>query len=258
MKIQTNALNVLERTSHYLKSGLLKKQPLWYKVVAAYPPQKDLTRKVKRVNEVLKNASELEPSKKALYKTRIQPNRLKNKLYQSQKLKFLEDDLRKLFYEQHPWELADPKNLIENEKIMHKTLNWKTIRQLYVPLSGESVVQRTLYILENENLSLLNAYDKARFEYYRVKIEQESEENISKEESAMYGAVFDKSLVEFGFNKEQEIIEKWKQDAEAATQLLEARFSSRTTAAEEESGPQDKEDVFGLENIESFDDVAKS
>ena len=40
MKIQTNAVNVLERTSNYLNSGVLKTPPAWFNVVAKHPPRK--------------------------------------------------------------------------------------------------------------------------------------------------------------------------------------------------------------------------
>ena len=38
MKIQTDAANVLQRASAQLKSGLLKEKPLWYDIIAKYPP----------------------------------------------------------------------------------------------------------------------------------------------------------------------------------------------------------------------------
>ena len=44
MKIQTNAVNVLERTSNYLNSGVLKTPPAWFNVVAKHPPRKQFTR----------------------------------------------------------------------------------------------------------------------------------------------------------------------------------------------------------------------
>ena len=52
MKIQANAVNVLERTSNYLNSGVIKTPPAWFNVVAKNPPRKKFTREPKFNNPV--------------------------------------------------------------------------------------------------------------------------------------------------------------------------------------------------------------
>ncbi|AOA62112.1 37S ribosomal protein S25, mitochondrial [Komagataella phaffii CBS 7435] len=218
MKIQQNAINILERTSNFLKSGVIKQQPAWYKVVGSIPPQVDLTRKA-AVNQQNTTNFVSQPS---TFKTRVNPRTIKNKLYRSQKLEFVEDELRALFYDQHPWERANPKLVVENANDIELfKLDWSNIRQLTKPFDGENVVQRTLYLVQNENLSILEAYDKARFEYYQVKMQLEAEDSISKEEATMYGAQFKESALEYGFQKEQEVIDQWKEEAEQQTELLQ-------------------------------------
>ncbi|VEU23503.1 DEKNAAC104755 [Brettanomyces naardenensis] len=227
-----SAGEVLGRTSEYLESGLVRKQPSWYKVLAYHPPVNNRTKTIRP--HVLKKIKEeeVEALRRILshhkgdlfYKTRLKPNQMVSNFLKPQKLHFIEDDLRDLFYRQHPWELADPKSLIENEHAVNlEVLDWSTMRQYTKKLDGESVVQRTLYLVNKEKKSLLDAYEQAKYEYYRLKIEDETETNVSEEQSEMFGAVYGKSLVEYGFDKEMTVLTKWKKDAVEQTRVIEAK-----------------------------------
>lgn len=258
MKVQTNAVNLLERTSAYLRAGLLTKAPAWYNVVASVPPSKSFAREPKITNPSnnkniasLSEYSETVGIKNGTYKTRQSGSDRKvsfNKLYKAPKLNYAEDKLRELFYQQHPWELSRPKVLIENTG--EESYDWSTIQQLGKPLDGESVVQRTLYLLkEKKQPTLLDAYDQARFEFYRVRVQQEIHEQVAQEEAEMFGSVFGSSSIEYGLEKEQKVIETWKKKAIQQTELMAARSSGPSAAwenaaeANEESVEQDVEEL---------------
>lgn len=233
-----NAGQVLSRTSEYLESGLVSKQPSWYKVLANHPP---LYSHVKRVRpEQLKQVKqdEVEALKRIMnkqkdstfFKTRLKPKQLGSSFLTPQKLHFIEDDLRELFFKQHPWELADAKSLIENERNLDiGKLDWSTMRQYNKKLDGESVVQRTLYLVKNQGKTLLEAYEQSKYEYYRLKIEDETEMNVAQEESEMFGAVYGKSMVEYGFDHEMEVLSKWKKDAIEETRVMEAKRANSSS-----------------------------
>lgn len=227
-----NAGQVLERTSQYLDSGLVTKQPSWYKVLAYHPPmfnnvktaKVQLLKKIK--GEEDKNYSAVLNTEKTnkFYKTRLTPKQMNADLLKPEKLRFAEDDIRTLFYKQHPWELADPKVMNENERNLDiGKLDWSTMRQYTKKLDGESVVQRTLYLVRIQNMSLYKAYEQSKYEYYRLKIEDETEINVAAEQSEMFGAVYNKSAIEYGFDKEMTILSKWKKDAIALTKVIEAK-----------------------------------
>ncbi|GME74809.1 unnamed protein product [Ambrosiozyma monospora] len=189
MNTAKGATEVLKRTSDYLKSGLLSSEPSWYKVLAFHPPKYDFPKSIRP--EVLQEIKQQEltqlPNSTTkngdFFVTRIKPSLFEGDLIRPQKLKFVEDELRDLFYKQHPWELADPKSLIENEHTIDLAkLDWSTMRQYTKILDGESVVQRTLYIAKTSDKSLLEAYEQAKFEYYRLKILDEAERNVTREE----------------------------------------------------------------------------
>lgn len=245
MKIQANAVNVLERTSNYLNSGVLKTQPAWFNVVAKHPPRKKFTREPKLINPVTGesriNSLEFKNkvNSKGLFKTR--PNSqdkvvTASKLYKPAKLEYLEDQLRQLFYEQHPWERSRPKILIENSNLSGQNYNWSNIQQLGKQLDGESVIQRSLFLLKNKQTdSLMSAYDQARFEFYRIRMEQEIKEQVSVEEAEMFGSILGPSAIDFGIEKEQKVINQWKKKVIRESELLSARRAnpSESWSAEE-------------------------
>ncbi|CDR39217.1 CYFA0S03e00936g1_1 [Cyberlindnera fabianii] len=228
MKLQTKAVNVLERTSTYLKAGVLSKKPAWLDVVGSNPPNKNFLHEPVAPQEQqtfkLGKGALNKKTDGPLYKTRQSLRKGKN-IYKPNKLRFVEDELRQLFFEQHPWELARPKILLENTGADIKTQDWKTIKQLNKALDGESVVQRTLYLLNTEKKSLADAYDQARFEFYRVRIEEEIEDQVSREENEMFGAIYKDSPLEHGVKQEQKVIDQWKVEA---TELSKVAQASRT------------------------------
>ncbi len=234
-----NAGQVLERTSQYLDSGLMTKQPSWYKVLAYHPPMFNNTKTVKI--QLLKKIKEEEDTRyneilnvdkrNGFYKTRLTPKQMNKDFLKPEKLRFVEDDIRSLFYKQHPWELADPKVLNENERNLNiGKLDWSTMKQYTKKLDGESVVQRTLYLVKVENMPLYNAYEQSKYEYYRLKIADETESSVTAEQSEMFGAVYNKSAIEYGFDKEMAVLSKWKKDAIALTKVIEAKRANSSAS----------------------------
>lgn len=259
MKIQQDAVNVLERTSAYLKSGILKKTPAWYNVVAKVPPSKRFAREPKLTNPTngssrtrLKDFMDSKSNSAGLYKTRANPKEMKtdvSRLYQAPKLVYVEDKLRKLFYQQHPWELSRPKILVENS-LGGKSFDWSHMQQLGKPLDGESVVQRTLFLLKSglQN-ELLHAYDQARFEFYRLRMQEEIEQQVSSEEAEMFGSVFRSNTLEFGVAREQKVIDAWKRKAIQQTELMSARKSNPSASWSSESEEANNEEKPEVEEL---------
>lgn len=235
------ANQVLQRTNEYIGSGLVRNLPAWYKVLAFNPPRHAFNKTIRpevleqRKQEEISSLKEMnEKLDTGFYATRIKTQKKDpvNKLTRSQQLKFIEDDLRLLFYKQHPWELADPKNLIENESNLgNDKFDWSHLRQFGKKLDGESVVQRTLYLVETEDKTLLQAYEQAKSEYYRLQIQDETEMNICREESEMCGAVYPTTIIEKGFAKEAEVLAKWKLDAMEQTKIFAAKHSNSDSSA---------------------------
>lgn len=255
MKPQVGAVNVLERTSNYLKSGVLSKQPAWFTVIGQHPPSKSFLREPKdlklKQSYKFSDAYDRKKPNAPIYKTRASQDSGRN-IFKPQKLTFVEDSLRSLFYEQHPWELARPKILLENNGDNEAETDWSSIRQLSKPLDGESVVQRTLYLLNQEGseYTLESAYDQARFEFYRIRIEQEIQQQVSEEENRMYGAVYSTSALNHGVQKEQSIIDEWKEKAVEISQIQQSRNANPQDQWANEEATEDAEVFESSEDAE--------
>lgn len=258
-----SANQILQRTSEYIQNGVVKEQPAWYRVLAHHPPKHGVNKEIRL--DVLKQIKDSEVNEinsindklsSGYFLTRIKPQKNKNsssisQIMRPQELKFIEDELRSLFYKQHPWELADPKNLVENEHTIEAgKYNWENIRQFTKKLDGESVVQRSIYLIESQDKSILDAYEQSKFEYYQLKIQDEIDSNVAREQGEMFGSVYPQTHNEKGILAEDAIIAKWKVDSEHLTEVLKAKMS--------DSGAATVDSAEALENTElTEDDILK-
>lgn len=60
-----------------------------------------------------------------------------SKLFKPQYLEYEEDQLRKEFYRDHPWELARPRIVLEIDGKDGQGLDWSRLRQKGKAISGE-------------------------------------------------------------------------------------------------------------------------
>jgi small subunit ribosomal protein S23 len=64
-----------------------------------------------------------------------------SKLYRPTRIVFPEDELRRTFYRDHPWELARPRIFAETDGLDARYRDWsKGLRQIGMPLTGERLV----------------------------------------------------------------------------------------------------------------------
>ena len=96
-------------------------------------------------------------------------------MYQPMKIRYPEDELRKQFFSDHPWELARPRVVLERDGEEGKDVDWsKGVQQPGRPTTGEDVVQRQLYLLQTvPRITVAEAYDKARKEFYDVRRQED-------------------------------------------------------------------------------------
>lgn len=120
------ALRVLERTSLLLESGKLQAEPAWYRVVGETLPATTLA----RTRPVLLHKPRMKRSEQKKQKTAYMP----------QNISYVEDSLRQTFYKDHPWELARPKILVEEEGLEYTKYDWSNIMQTNKALDGDRLV----------------------------------------------------------------------------------------------------------------------
>lgn len=180
------------------------------------------------------------------------------------KLEFLEDELRDVFYHQHPWEFSRPKTLVENTGDDNSACDWSRMLQLSKPLDGELVVQRTIWLvndakLTGETLDISEAYDKARFEFYQLRMRDEMNSTVLREESSMYGAVQTATHADQGIEVEQRFIDEWARDALERTKIQEATQGRLTALASVDDMPAAEGAIWetDLTSVEEIKEPAK-
>ncbi|CAK7219403.1 mitochondrial ribosomal small subunit component [Sporothrix curviconia] len=180
--------------------------PAWFKAVEAIPPAEILTRTIPVAHQA---------PNPHMHKPR--------QTYRPQKITYEEDGLRKTFFRDHPWELARPRVILETDGKDAQRYDWsKGIMQPGLPLCGECVVQRQMYLMHASGLTKDQAYDAARREFYKLRHQEEVEKRVAQEEARMVGAYFDKSPLQIGMELEDKEYEGWKAWATEETAKFEA------------------------------------
>ncbi|KAG5750800.1 hypothetical protein H9Q69_002630 [Fusarium xylarioides] len=234
---------VTEELNHTVLGGKSIPTPPWYNIMQSVPPAETLVRNV---------TPRIRGPKSKVTKPK--------NLYRPQEIVYIEDRLRATFYRDHPWELARPRVILESDGKDYQHCDWsKGLRQPNIPLTGEwqvsldpwsdgikltfsSVVQRQLWLMENEQLEKRKAYDITRREFYRLRQEEEIEKRVALEEAKHVGAYFGKSRIDVSHHLEDREFENWKIWAGKETERQEA---SRNNEIED----------FGLEDVE--EDIAE-
>lgn len=120
------ASRVYQTVKHNLGSTLNKNTagvvpPPWLKALENIPPSEIMTRPY-AVQHKTPNPRATKPKR----------------LFKPTHIVYPEDQLRKEFYKDHPWELARPRIIMELDGEDHKYLDWsKGLRQRGMQLSGE-------------------------------------------------------------------------------------------------------------------------
>ena len=115
-------LRVHQTATQLLQAERLTSPPPWYDIIGTVPPSQPLIRTQPLPHQQFGNQPK---TKKA------------SKLFKPQKITYEEDKLRKEFFGDHPWELARPRMIIEDDgKDSYKT-DWERVRQPEKGSSGE-------------------------------------------------------------------------------------------------------------------------
>lgn len=107
-----------------MSTGIITAPPPWYSVVGDIPPPQLLVRPLQHVPKKLKK------------------NTKPSRMFQPAQIKYPEDNLRKQFFQDHPWELARPRIVLEDDGKDATRVDWsKGINQPGRALDGERLVK---------------------------------------------------------------------------------------------------------------------
>lgn len=116
------ATKVYQAATRSLEAKLLRQAPPWYTTMGSIPPSEILTRTLPPQHRERKLNSRV---------------RKPSKMFIPLNIEYEEDRLRKDFYSDHPWELARPRIILENDGKDGQRCDWSKIQQRGRPLNGE-------------------------------------------------------------------------------------------------------------------------
>ena len=151
VKLKQHPQDLVHKLSLLVEARKIK-EPKFLKAMKLYPPVAPTTRNV-------------DPKEIGMF----MPKNLAEYTFKSYEIKYDEDEIRDLFYKQHPFEVRRPIEFESSEDTVWDSI-YGSPTQL---LKGENVIQRTLFLLKDMDPS--SAYKQALKEFYK---ERESEEKL--------------------------------------------------------------------------------
>lgn len=119
-----------------------------------------------------------------------------------------------------------------------------------------SVIQRQMWLQDNvPNISKAQAYDRARKEFYKLRLQEDIQRRVAKEEALATGAYFHKSTLEVGMELEDKQYEEWKAWAIKEIQEAEQRQNAMYTGQADESEDLSADDPETEAGFEEADNV---
>ncbi|PGH03790.1 37S ribosomal protein S25, mitochondrial [Helicocarpus griseus UAMH5409] len=237
------ALRVRTRAIAAAQAGKPGTRQPWLDIMGDVPPTSILVRHQAQSHPVVQQRVKRVPGRDKpqvqvnIASSRKPSSKKPSRMFQPKEIRYEEDQLRKQFFRDHPWELARPRVVLENDGNDHRNYDWSKIEQKGKRLDGESVVQRQLYLLNNvPDMTKGAAYDIARREFYKLRLQEDVERRVAREEALATGAYFGPDMHAVGMELENQEYERWKVWAEGENQAMEQRLAAFTGA----TGPRDE------------------
>lgn len=143
-KINLTALRVRQTAINQLASGKTKKLPQWVDVVGDVPPTQVLVRNQPPQHQLFRQRvkTNAKGKQEVVFEAQEKPVKPKkaSRMFQPVEIKYEEDQLRREFFRDHPWELARPRILVEGTGKDFEQHDWTKLEQPGKKTDGERCV----------------------------------------------------------------------------------------------------------------------
>jgi small subunit ribosomal protein S23 len=119
-RINLNPSRVHRKASQLLETQSISTPPPWFTTIGSIPPSQILIR-----------------TQPVQHTERRPGNKKVKNLYKPKNIVYKEDKLRKTFFEDHPWELARPRVILEQDGKDGQRCDWSKMVQPGRQLNGE-------------------------------------------------------------------------------------------------------------------------
>ncbi|KAL1697548.1 mitochondrial ribosomal protein S25-domain-containing protein [Schizophyllum commune] len=205
------ANQVHKQAARLMRGGGMDKEPKWYQSVLAFPPL-PLPGKM----PATRSAFDAKPRDvDAFYSNRSkqQPNTTPHPLT----IYYLEDDIRRQFFRDHPFETFRPTTLVEGKRIAAPNpvtgKMWTRLRQRGHNPRAEDAVQFALNLYVHHDLPLSEAYRRSVAQFRALRGERQTAVQVAALEARSLGAIFGHSEIEHVFEKMKRGLAGWQRAA---------------------------------------------
>lgn len=143
-KYNFSALRVRQSVINQKANGKISKLPEWVDVLGDIPPSQVVVRNQPQRHQLVKQRLTIRPLSTPFVENTAVPKRVQPKkpsrMFQPMPIRFEEDQLRKDFFRDHPWELARPRVIVESTGNDSEHHDWSRIQQPGKKLDGERYV----------------------------------------------------------------------------------------------------------------------
>ncbi|KAJ3556061.1 hypothetical protein NM688_g2235 [Phlebia brevispora] len=216
------ASQVHKQASRLLRAQYLRKEPAWYQAVLEHPPL-PLPAKA----PPLRTSYDLPPNNRftAPPSKHMHPHEPR-----PMPVYYVEDDVRRQFFLDHPFEAFRPRTLLEGEEIEPEHpingAEWTRLRQRGRNPSSEDCIKYIVNLHNAHGVSLTEAYASGIAQFRSLRAEHQVAANVALAEAESNGIVFGPSEVEKNFKVEEWALQGWskKHEQDAAAQVARKRW----------------------------------
>lgn len=172
---------------------------------------------------------------------------------------YIEDDVRRQFFRDHPFEAFRPRTLVEGALIdpPHKVTGeaWKRLRQRGRNPSPEDAVRFAVNLHQHHNLSLADAYTRAVAQFRALRSEHHIATTYAVNEALAFGAVFENTEIENMYEQERKALGSWEQSEQTGQ---DAKAAGKRWRAIVEQNGEDSEWTKGETYVRLWKEGVKS
>ncbi|KAF9053351.1 mitochondrial ribosomal protein S25-domain-containing protein [Panaeolus papilionaceus] len=208
------ASQVHQQVARLMRGNYIKNEPVWYQAVLDNPPITLPPRAPPARTEY--------DQKPATSSSKLRPHSAR-----PLPVYYVEDDLRRQFFRDHPFEAFRPSSLVENDAVHHETRvsgkEWTRLRQRGRNPTPEDAIKFALNLYQYHSLSLSDAYSRAVAQFRALRSEHHIATTFAVLEAQELGSKFGASEIEQAYTLNKKNIETWERQEELDEGAMAAR-----------------------------------
>ncbi|KAJ2864550.1 mitochondrial ribosomal small subunit component [Coemansia aciculifera] len=201
-KKPSGARGVKQAYERLLGANLREGEPAWLRAMRSVPPRDSLVRETTQFstqgrlrfeqNTAGEESKAVEGEKieravaEGCVTSRHKKSQLRTQSTKPPRIEFPEDQLRRTFYRNHPFEKERPRIVMEPTGQTEQ--DWSQLTHGHGQVTGENVIRHQYYLMQSKGLSEREAYAQATSEFYKIRAREEMEAKSARQEALAYGA----------------------------------------------------------------------